>query len=815
MYAGAFYNPSLWGERTIKNLVLETHAGAVRLLLALAFVATLLFIGYSLSPDSGSAQETSGEEVTATPTIAAKNPIAEFLMSWMESEATATPDAPEGEGSEGNAVPKCTIDGIPCHCHDYPESCCGAYPQLCPWLNTATPTVQPTNTATPTVQPTSTPTPIPPASGSTATPTVESGRTPPPTSTSIPGRRRTSTPTPAPAHTATPTQTATHTPTPTPTHTPTPIPGGVTLSARSVVEGTKLYYYLNLSALDSDDDWISLVYRPADDDYAPDGCGDIYATTGEHGNPGLRSHNGSSRVRLPVPGGGPVGTYEVQMAIMVDGKFAVFESPTFSITERPTDTPTPIPPTPTNTPTATRTPRPPTATPTATATHTATPTPTSEPSDNEQFPTISITDSLTGVNSVLVTWSVDWGTATNKELTVEWEDTAQSVSNSESLSSSATKYEVTGLKSDTEYEFTITLAYRVSGRDGDKDSSRTVTTHSAPRLFVDQIDSLGVRSSNLLLTDFEWGVFLFVGSELDDLDSDTGSYQFAIDVPLSTGLEVAANRVTWCTWPESEPDELTWHDARYQVFFHVVKCGRGDGTTRMNIKARKLINGQWEEITYYIVKIGKAWHQQDDTVKYKLGGALPTPTATPAGYTGPPGPSPLATVGPLPSKVPVAVATAVAAWNDATSDGAPTGVSFCEGSGCRNTDGFTVTINTRDWYGECGVSGVACVRHLGTTAYPYIRNQTLTIEYPPATSQTKSEEWTNDYSDIVMDDDEYEYLPIVVAHELGHTAGLVHDLSPDRGTMRAQDIGDIETLLQDRDKKGMRELYGAYTADQE
>lgn len=42
----------------------------MRLLLALAFVATLLFIGYSLSPDSGSAQQASGEE--ATPTASAE-----------------------------------------------------------------------------------------------------------------------------------------------------------------------------------------------------------------------------------------------------------------------------------------------------------------------------------------------------------------------------------------------------------------------------------------------------------------------------------------------------------------------------------------------------------------------------------------------------------------------------------------------------------------------------------------------------------------------------------------------------------------------
>ena len=46
---------------------MKTRSIAVRLMLALAFVVAVLLIGYSLLPDSGSAQEISGEEITATP----------------------------------------------------------------------------------------------------------------------------------------------------------------------------------------------------------------------------------------------------------------------------------------------------------------------------------------------------------------------------------------------------------------------------------------------------------------------------------------------------------------------------------------------------------------------------------------------------------------------------------------------------------------------------------------------------------------------------------------------------------------------------
>ena len=93
------------------------------------------------------------------------------------------------------------------------------------------------------------------------------------------------------------------------------------------------------------------------------------------------------------------------------------------------------------------------------------------------------------------------------------------------------------------------------------------------------------------MADFEWGVFLFVGFELENLDSGAGSYQFALDAPPRTGLEVATGRVNWCTWPDSGSDELTWHDARYEVFFYVVKCGRGDGTTSNEYQSPK--TDQW------------------------------------------------------------------------------------------------------------------------------------------------------------------------------------------------------------------------------
>lgn len=102
----------------------------MRPLLALAFVATLLFIGYSLFPDSGSAHETSSVEVTAT----AHPP---------ESEDDVSTDAVAGE--EGGVI------GTGCHTEAGMYTC----------DHTHTPTRTPARVVPPTPTHTSTPTPRP------------------------------------------------------------------------------------------------------------------------------------------------------------------------------------------------------------------------------------------------------------------------------------------------------------------------------------------------------------------------------------------------------------------------------------------------------------------------------------------------------------------------------------------------------------------------------------------------------------------------------------------------------------------------------
>ena len=163
-------------------------------------------------------------------------------------------------------------------------------------------------------------------------------------------------------------------------------------------------------------------------------------------------------------------------------------------------------------------------------------------------------------------------------------------------------------------------------------------------------------------------------------------------------------------------------------------------------------------------------HQADHTVNYELG-AIPTPRPSGSSSDDP---------GAVISE---AIATAVAAWNDAVATPSPH-VLFCKGSGCtingvdRNTDGNTVVIKTETGKQDKTLAYLVFNRdtdgHLRGAA-------TMVIEQPPIDLDEVwgripvTRVWTNDLD--LHDEDApaggiYHYLPSVVMHEFGHAAGL-------------------------------------------
>ena len=216
-------------------------------------------------------------------------------------------------------------------------------------------------------------------------------------------------------------------------------------------------------------------------------------------------------------------------------------------------------------------------------------------------------------------------------------------------------------------------------------------------------------------------------------------------------------------------------------------------------------------------------HQADHTVKYQLGAiSTPVPGAEASSDPG--------------LVIPAAVTDAANAWNNAA-----TTVLFCKGSGCtdaggpppvqvdRNTDGVIFVIKTEPGKEDITLAYVEQRRdpdgHLRGPA-------TMVIEQPPIDrsgiwNTPVTRVWTNDLNlhgrEERGGERKYHYLPSVMMHEFGHTAGLgdlyklVEDTFPCNwlGICAYSDYimgGDVEeTAITDKDRDYLRDVYRNHT----
>ena len=180
-------------------------------------------------------------------------------------------------------------------------------------------------------------------------------------------------------------------------------------------------------------------------------------------------------------------------------------------------------------------------------------------------------------------------------------------------------------------------------------------------------------------------------------------------------------------------------------------------------------------------------------MKYKIAAlpSTPTPTPTPkAPVIGPIAPTPV----PTPDFADAA-ATAVAIWNTETYT---TGVKFCEegSSGCSDSHRVSIHVVTPipapSGSGPvasptptfpCRNNALACITLKG--AYPHLQDLPMYFPQPlhfymydnaQRGYVLKEYIWTDNLRRAVNDDD-YLYLPSVMLHEFGHTAGPGHTWS--------------------------------------
>ena len=98
--------------------------------------------------------------------------------------------------------------------------------------------------------------------------------------------------------------------------------------------------------------------------------------------------------------------------------------------------------------------------------------------------------------------------------------------------------------------------------------------------------------------------------------------------------------------------------------------------------------------------------------------------------------------------------------------------------------------------------------------YPELRHQEFWIQFPPKyPGERDYREWTNDIGKVIQMPNDFYYLPQVIMHEFGHTAGLGHTLTGDlMGPINPNNPLSGPTSY---DLNGITNIYQCHTEHQE
>ena len=153
------------------------------------------------------------------------------------------------------------------------------------------------------------------------------------------------------------------------------------------------------------------------------------------------------------------------------------------------------------------------------------------------------------------------------------------------------------------------------------------------------------------------------------------------------------------------------------------------------------------------------------------------------------------------------------------------GIKICVKGGCgSDLDGYVTTIKIVDKIDtrECR-NAVAC--HIPTTGgLPHMGDSDIEIENPPEEG-TDSKTWSDNIEEARRDAAVTFYLPVYIAHELGHDAGLMHHPSGrhlmlvPNSVIGADEPGKtpiptLSDLMSQDDKDAMESIYRHHAAHQ-
>ncbi len=360
----------------------------------------------------------------------------------------------------------------------------------------------------------------------------------------------------------------------------------------------------------------------------------------------------------------------------------------------------------------------------------------------------------------------------------------------------------------------------------DNENHKSIKTHQMPTPRVTHAD--GVPQPTIpLLKDFNGRLMNIWTVDLGASSAPAG-YEFAIEAPSNTGLQVVTGSAGKCSWTTTTPTQSGWQKASDD--FYLARCGLGE-KANLTIKAKVDHGGNLYDFgTYGSVTTSLSWHQYDNHVYYVFGTIpptttpTPTPTPAPVGTATPtPTPTPTGTVTPTPAPIPdfeTVIIEAADKWN---SPG--TGATFCKNVPCGDdgkridihvvTPVPTTTATNPQSREPCGdISAPACVQEGLTYGDEHIGNRKMYIVHPPHIYERVGKafqygefRWT-DIQSVASRDPDYLYLPSAALHEWGHAAGVGH--SPDAWDVMYGE-NESQYYLQTNDKEAMKAIYGAHS----
>ena len=306
------------------------------------------------------------------------------------------------------------------------------------------------------------------------------------------------------------------------------------------------------------------------------------------------------------------------------------------------------------------------------------------------------------------------------------------------------EYVFEGLEHRATYTVTATRSDQSGGATSQVISA---TTYSTPLLLaaednfyeidLDRADYSSIESGSsrqvwmLTYTIFELSVFA-----PDD-------YRFEFLIPIDTGFQRDKSYSDGCSWNYTQPEGIVLMGPSTQI--GLLRCSVGEENAEIEMRAWTA--GVVKPWTYYRFKVAQGRHRGSSTIKYATSASMLGSTSTA-------------------DLVNEAVSVAVSGWNDSSA-----GVTFCKDgeTACNDYNAGHGTVIVR--VGDCGnLRALACLPPGAT--YPHnIDTPVVIVESPCIENVCYT--WSN-MPRMVMTEPSHWYLPVVVMHELGHSAGLGH-----------------------------------------